>query len=108
MISVVKLGEAMSRITEPWSPVDVALVNDQVVRLALIEGAYHWHVHNDEDELFYVLDGEIVLEVEDATDVVLHSGEMAVVPKGMRHRPKSSGPSYILMFEPVNLKSRGD
>ena len=108
MISVVNLEEAMGQISQPWSPRDIVRVNDQVVRLALIQGEYHWHLHAAEDELFYVLEGEVVIEVEGMPDVRLGQGEMAVVPKGTPHRPTSQGPSYILMFEPFALKSRGD
>ena len=108
MIPVASLQESMNAITDAWCPVDIAIVNDQVVRMALIEGEYHWHKHTNEDELFYVLQGEIVIQVRDEPDVVLHDGEMAVIPKGIEHRPTSAGPSYILMFEPRALKSRGD
>jgi len=108
MIPVVNLQACMNAITAPWSPTDIAVVNDQVVRMALIEGEYHWHKHTSEDELFYVLQGEIVIQVRDEPVVVLHSGEMAVIPRGVEHRPTSVGPSYILMFEPRTLRSRGD
>ncbi len=108
MIPIVNLQQSMEAITKAWSPVDIAIVNDQVVRMALIEGEYHWHRHTHEDELFYVLQGEIAIQVRDGPDVVLHHGEMAVIPKGLEHRPTSAGPSYILMFEPRALRSRGN
>jgi mannose-6-phosphate isomerase-like protein (cupin superfamily) len=108
MISIVNLQESMDQLSKPWSPVDVARVNDQVVRMALVEGSYHWHVHGNEDELFYVLQGEIIIEVEGQPGVRLREGEMAVIPKGVEHRPTSAKPSYILMFEPFSLRSRGD
>jgi mannose-6-phosphate isomerase-like protein (cupin superfamily) len=108
MIPVVNLQQRMNALTATWSPVDIAIVNDQVMRLALIEGEYHWHRHANEDELFYVLEGEIVIQVRNEPDIPLHAGEMAVIPKGVEHRPTSAGPSYILMFEPRALKSSGD
>jgi mannose-6-phosphate isomerase-like protein (cupin superfamily) len=108
MTRIVNLRQSMDAIAEPWSPVDIALVNDQVVRMALIEGQYHWHKHTHQDELFLVLQGEIAIEVRGETDVVLREGEMAVIPKGTEHRPTSEGPSYILVFEPRALQSRGD
>ena len=108
MIPVIKLQRQMDAIQTPWSPVDIARVNDQVLRLALIDGQYHWHTHTGEDELFYVLKGNIVIQVKDQPDVVLHDGEMAVIPKDVQHCPKSDGPSYILMFEPAALVSKGD
>jgi mannose-6-phosphate isomerase-like protein (cupin superfamily) len=108
MIPTVNLQDKMSQIDGPWSPVDIARVNDQVVRMALIEGVYHWHKHTNEDELFYVLRGKIVIRLKGQLDVRLRDGEMAVIPKGVEHQPSSEGPSYILMFEPFALKSRGD
>jgi mannose-6-phosphate isomerase-like protein (cupin superfamily) len=108
VITKVNLQEKVEAIAEPWSPVDVAWVNDQVVRLAMIQGEYHWHKHTNEDELFYVLQGRVIIQLKDQTDVALGKGEMAVVPKGVGHCPRSEAPSYILMFEPHALVSRGD
>jgi len=95
-------------IEEPWSPVDLATVNDQIIRMALFHGEYHWHRHEEEDELFYVYRGEVRIEVKGYRDVELRSGEMAVIPRDVEHRPVSEGPSYVFMFEPLQLKSKGD
>ena len=109
-MSVVKLSLAnkIEEIDKPWSPMEVAQVNDQVVRLAKIQGEYHWHKHTNEDELFYVLRGEIILQLQDQPDISLREGEMAVVAKGVEHCPRSEGVSYVLMFEPQALVSPGD
>jgi mannose-6-phosphate isomerase-like protein (cupin superfamily) len=109
-LQIIKVDiEAMcDEIEEPWSPVDLAFVNDQVVRMALFLGEYHWHRHEGEDELFYVYRGEVTIRIRDYSDVVLGPGEMAVVPRNVEHRPESAGPSYVLMFEPLQLKSKGD
>ena len=95
-------------IAELWSPVEVARVNDQVVRLAKIQGEYHWHKHTSEDELFYVLKGRIVLQLKGQPDITLEEGQMAVIPKGMEHCPRSEEISHLLVFEPHALVSRGD
>jgi mannose-6-phosphate isomerase-like protein (cupin superfamily) len=104
----ISLEERARAIDKLWSPVDVARVNDQVLRLAKIQGRYHWHKHTNEDELFYVLKGSIVIQLQDQADIALGEGEIAVVPKGMEHCPRSEGASYILMFEPYSLDSKGD
>ncbi|MEE9323014.1 MAG: cupin domain-containing protein [Candidatus Aenigmarchaeota archaeon] len=92
-----------------WNPIEVAIVNDQVVRMALCRGEYHWHEHADGDELFYVLRGELTIQMKPPySDITLREGELAVIPKGVEHCPKSSVDTYILMFEPHALKSRGD
>lgn len=90
-----------------WSPVDVARVNNQVVRMAFLKGEYHWHKHSDEDELFYVYEGSIVIQLRDEPDITLNRGEIAVVPKGAEHCPKSKG-AYVLLFEPFKLETKGD
>ena len=107
MVSFVDLGDVVDSLSEAWSPVDVARVNDQVVRAALFEGEYHWHKH-EEDELFFVYSGAICIHVEDHEDVLLEKGQLCVIPKGVVHKPESSVPSIVLLFEPAVLKSRGD
>jgi mannose-6-phosphate isomerase-like protein (cupin superfamily) len=108
MISAIRLGDVIKKIDGPWSPVEVARVNDQVVRMSLVKGEYHWHKHTNEDELFYVYKGKIVIQLKGQVDIVLHEGEMVVIPRGVEHCPKSMEPSYVLVFEPAALKSRGD
>ena len=107
-IGTVDIDAKCEEIDEPWSPVDLAAVNDQVVRMALFQGEYHWHRHEGKDELFYVYRGEVTIRIRGHPDVVLGTGEMAVVPRDVEHRPESVGPSYVLMFEPLQLKSKGD
>jgi len=108
MIPTVKLEEALGEIDRPWSPVEVARVNDQVLRMALFLGEYHWHKHTGEDELFFVYRGRIVIRIRGHEDVTLSAGELAVVPRGVEHSPVSQGASYVIMFEPLALRSAGD
>lgn len=91
-----------------WFPVEVAKVNDQVVRLALMEGEYHWHEHKNEDELFYVIKGNLTIQIKGSTDIKLATGELAVVPRGVQHCPKAEKDTYVLMFEPDKLQSKGN
>jgi mannose-6-phosphate isomerase-like protein (cupin superfamily) len=106
--SPINVDEKFSEIEEPWSPINLVQVNDQVVRIALFKGEYHLHKHENEDELFFVFRGRIVIRIKDQRDVELSEGEMFVVPKNIEHCPSSSGPSYVVMFEPFKLNSRGD
>ncbi len=92
----------------PWTPVEIAKVNDQIVRLALMEGEYHWHEHSNEDELFYVVQGNLTIQIKDSPDIILASGQIAVVPRGVQHCPKATKGTYVLMFEPAKLESKGD
>ena len=96
----------MKAIKKPWTPIDLARVNDQAVRMALFRGEYHWHSHK-EDELFFVARGKITIEIRNGKDINLSRNEIAVVPKGVEHCTKSKG-AYVIMFEPSRLKSKGD
>jgi mannose-6-phosphate isomerase-like protein (cupin superfamily) len=108
MISTIRLEDKIKKLDQPWSPIEVARVNDQVIRMSLLKGEYHWHKHTNEDELFYVYRGKIVIQLKDQEDIVLREGEMVVIPKGVEHCPKSIEPSYVIVFEPYVLKSQGD
>jgi mannose-6-phosphate isomerase-like protein (cupin superfamily) len=107
----VNLQQALSRIDEVYSPRIVARVNDYDVRIAHTRGDHVWHVHDDTDEFFLVLDGrfDIALRSSDGTErtVVLQPGDTFVVPRGTEHRPSSPGGS-ILMFEPTGTPTTGD
>lgn len=101
MISKKTIREKIEEIAgKPWFPVDIAKVNDQIVRLALFDGEYHWHKHENQDEFFLVYSGQITIQIKDQTEITLKAGETAVIPKGIEHCPKSIEPSYVLMFEP--------
>ena len=117
MILVINLEDMIKEIGgKSWSPVDVARVNDQVVRLSLFEGEFHWHKHTNEDELFYVVEGKIAIRLKDQPDITLSEGQMAIITKGVEHCPKGLEPSYVLLlepsyvllFEPYVLETQGD
>jgi mannose-6-phosphate isomerase-like protein (cupin superfamily) len=108
LIPVIDLKEKIGTISQPWSPIDVTYINDQVIRAAIFHGEYHWHKHDEEDELFYVYKGSIRIEVKDRDTIELGEGHLCVIPRGVEHKPSSEEPSVVLLFEPSKLKSRGD
>ena len=99
----VNLSAALAAFADIYSPRIVGRVNDYDVRIAHARGEHVWHVHDQTDEFFLVLDGIFEVTLRDADGgertVTLHEGEMFVVPKGTEHKPSSPGGS-ILMFEP--------
>lgn len=106
----INLTEALASFDEVYSPRIVGRVNDYDVRIAHVEGDHVWHVHQDTDEFFLVLDGtfDVAVRCEEATQTVhLHTGDVFVVPRGVEHRPSSTGGS-ILMFEPAGTSTTGD
>jgi len=107
----VNVHAALDSFDEVWSPRIVAQVNDYDVRVAHARGEHVWHVHEDTDEFFLVLDGvfDVAVRAADGTEttVSLRAGDTYVVPRGTEHRPTSSG-AQILMFEPSGTSSTGD
>ena len=108
MISAINLKSKMNQIRgKHCLPIDVARVNDQVVRMSYIDGEFHWHKHAD-DELFYIIKGKLIIQMRDQPDLTLSEGQITIIPEGIEHCPKSVEPSYVLLFEPIRLKTRGD
>ena len=91
-----------------WSPLTIAVVNDYDVRIAEVEGEFVWHAHDDTDEFFQVLEGELRIDLDGRETVVLGTGEVIVVPAGVRHRPHSSVRTRILLLEPSSVVNTGD
>lgn len=109
MISQINLNDKMNEIRgKHCSPIDIALLNDQVVRMGYIDGEFHWHKHTNQDELFYILKGKLLIQMKGQPDITLSEGQIAVIPKGVEHCPRSIEPSYVLLFEPFSLNTRGD
>jgi mannose-6-phosphate isomerase-like protein (cupin superfamily) len=110
-IAPVNLTEALASFDDVYSPRIVARMNDYDVRIAHAKGDHVWHVHEDTDEFFLVLDGRFDIALRDTagkeTTVSLGTGDTFVVPRGMEHKPSSPGGS-ILMFEPTGTVTTGD
>jgi len=107
----VNLTDALASFEEIYSPRIVGRVNDYEVRIAKTLGEHVWHVHEDTDEFFLVLDGQFDIALRDAegaeSRVELRQGDTFVVPKGTEHKPSSPGGS-ILMFEPTGTSTTGN
>ncbi len=92
--------------TDSWYNQTLCAVNDSVVRLGVMEGEYHWHQHDDEDEFFYVVQGRFIIDLEDRS-VELGPQQGLVVPRGVRHRPRAPERSIVLMVETKNIVPTG-
>ena len=108
MHAAVDLAAKLATFTEAFQPRTVALFNGHDVMVAKLRGEYHWHVHDTTDDFFLVLDGRVEIDLEDGSTVTLHPGQMFVVPKGMRHRPRAQGEAQILLIEPTGTPNSGD
>ena len=93
--------------THPWYNQTLCRVNDAVVRLGVVKGEYHWHHHDAEDEFFYVVEGRLLIDLDDRT-VELAPRQGFVVPRGIRHRTRAPERTLILMVEPAGVVPTGD
>jgi len=90
-----------------WYNQTLCKVNESVVRLGVVEGEYHWHKHDDDDEFFYVVEGELLIDLEDKT-VALQPRQGFVVPKGVTHRTRATERTVILMVENAGIIPTGN
>ncbi|MET9000516.1 cupin domain-containing protein [Amycolatopsis sp. NPDC004169] len=106
----IDLNEVLASFDAAWSPRIVTRVNDYDIRLARFDGEHVWHVHENTDEFFLVLDGEIEIGVRDPDErvVTLGRGQVFVVPKGTFHKPSSKTGASVLLVEPAGTLSVGD
>jgi len=104
----VNLAEKISAVSAPWTPHIVGALNGQLVKIARLEGAFVWHAHEREDELFLVLRGSLRIEMRPpARDVTLREGEFFIVPRGVEHRPVAEEGCVVMLFEPEATSHAG-
>ncbi|MEO7458022.1 MAG: cupin domain-containing protein [Gemmatimonadaceae bacterium] len=111
----ISLDDVISTVTHPWYNQTLTQVNGSVVRLGVMQGEYHWHKHDTDDEFFFVLEGLFLIDLEPADDGVtpgkvieLRAREGFTVPKGVVHRTRAPERSVILMVENASIVPTGD
>jgi len=103
----VNIEQKLSLFSEYWSPKIVGELNGQHVKLTKLKGEFVWHKHDNEDELFYVLNGKLKIEFRDKT-IELSENEFLIVPKGTEHRPVAEEEVSVMLFEPITTLNTGD
>ncbi len=98
----------IDQVTDPWYNQTLIGVGDVVVRLGVMQGEFHWHKHDDQDEFFFVLDGLFTIELEDQPTVELGPRQAFSVPAGMLHRPVVPVKTAVLMIEKAGVVATGD
>lgn len=93
---------------QPWFNQTLVRVDDAVVRLGVLDGDFHWHKHENEDEFFLVLDGRLEIELEGREPVVLGPNQAVTIPKGVMHFPHARGRTTVLMIERAGVTPTGD
>ena len=107
-LSLIDVGAEAAAVGDEWVNQTLTTVNDSVVRLGVVEGEFHWHKHDREDEFFLVLEGELEIEVEDREPFVLGPQQGVTIPRGVMHRPVARKRTVILMLEPATVQPTGD
>ena len=107
MSKVINIQEKLHLFTDQWSPKRIGKLNGQQILLAKIQGEFVFHKHDNEDELFMVIQGQLKLELKDQT-VTVNPGEFYIAPKGVEHKPIAKEETYLLLFEPLSTKHTGE
>lgn len=103
----INLQEKLQQFDDHWHPRIVGALNGQHVKLAKVKGAFVWHHHESEDELFLVLKGCLTIRLRDR-EVVLDEGECFIVPRGVEHQPYAEEEVHLLLFEPAGTLNTGN
>ena len=107
MNAPINLTDKLTQISTHWDPHVVADYNDNDVMLVKFQGEFPFHLHEDTDDFFLVLEGEMVMDFEDRACPV-RAGELIVVPKGTTHRPRAARECKVLLIEPAGVPNTGD
>lgn len=106
-LTLVDVPDLVSKVQDQWYNQTLCQVNGSVVRLGVMQGEYHWHKHDEDDEFFFVLDGHFIVDLEDRSiDLYAHQGY--VVPHGVVHRTRAPERAVILMVENAGIIPTGD
>ena len=108
MVASLNLPQCCGELNDYWSPRVVGKVNDQFVKVAKLLGELTWHKHQDEDELFQVIKGNLRIQIEGQADVNLSANDFCIVPRGTLHNPIAEKECWIVLIETVTTKHTGD
>lgn len=103
----VNLKQKLALFEQTWTPKIVGALNGQEVKLAKLEGEFLWHAHDEEDEMFLLLEGSLTMCFRDRADVILEVGEMLIVPRGVEHLPMAPHGASVLLIEPAGTGHTG-
>ena len=103
----INLNQKFSLFHEHWNPKIVGELNDSYIKLAKLKGEFDWHHHDNEDELFFVVKGQLTIKFRDK-DVILDEGEMVVIPKGLDHLPVATEEVQVMLIEPKGTLNTGN
>ena len=106
-MSKINIQEKLKLFDELWTPKIVGELNGQYVKLVKVKGEFVWHDHKNEDEMFLVIKGKLIIKFRDK-DIELNEGEFYIVPKGIEHKPVAEEEVHLLLFEPKQIAHTGE
>jgi len=106
-LQLIDIPAVVAANTEKWFNQTLSQVNDSVVRIGIVEGEFHWHKHDNDDEFFFVLEGQLLIDLEDKT-IELNPMQGTTITKGVMHRPRAPKKTVMLMVETAAIQPTGD
>ncbi len=103
----VNLADKLAQFSDYWAPRTVARLNNYDIMVVKVQGDFVWHKHDDTDDFFLVLDGQLTVRLRDR-EVILGPGELFIVPRGVEHQPAASAEAHLLLIEPTGTPNTGD
>ena len=103
----INIEEKFSKIGDYWNPRIAGELNGQMIKLVKFKGEFVWHKHDNEDEMFYVVEGEFNMELRDQT-LAIKENEFIIIPRGVEHRPVAVNPVSVMLFEPATTLNTGN
>ena len=104
---VVNIKEKFSSFNEQWSPKIIGEMNDSYVKIAKLQGEFVWHLHENEDEMFFVIQGSLTIRLRDR-DLVINEGEFVIIPRGVEHMPVAEEEVQVMLLEPKATVNTGN
>jgi mannose-6-phosphate isomerase-like protein (cupin superfamily) len=112
MMEKINLQQKFARFSEHWSPKMVGELNTFAVKIVKVQGAFVWHHHDVEDELFFVIKGRLLMQVretfESQSDIWVEEGELIIIPHGVEHRPVAEEEAHLMLLEPTTTVNTGN
>jgi mannose-6-phosphate isomerase-like protein (cupin superfamily) len=106
-LQLIDVPKMVHECKDKWFNQTLTQVNESVVRLGIVEGEYHWHKHDNDDEFFFVLDGQLLIDLENTT-IELNPNQGVTISKGVMHRPRAPKKTVMLMVETSSILPTGD
>jgi len=103
----IDVNQLVAECTDKWFNQTLTNVNDSVVRIGIVEGEYHWHKHDNDDEFFFVLSGQLIIDLE-SSSIELNPNQGVTISKGVMHRPRALKKTVMLMVETSGIVPTGD